>query len=440
MAGILSSLASRFFPSRISKGSALDEYVMRQIANIAVYPDYASDTYLHGYTKNGDVFTVINKITEPASNVPIFQYDKDGKINEKGRMIQLLNKPNPYMDRSELIEAALTFFLIFGDQYTSFESVPNGLNANLPIRLDVLPPQWMELVLGTYLDPIAGYKFLMSGNVIDYEKERVLHWKEFNPDYDNQGTGHLKGMSRLKPILKSVTGSGSAYDALVAAFQHHGAMGILTLLGEDGKPNPAGKTLMQRIKEQYKDEYSGSNKNGSIVITNRDHKWSNFGLTIVELAVLDALGAFGGKICDAYNVPAVLMFGSKDKTYLNYREAKKALYTDAIMPNLDAYLRKMTRWLAPFFGEEDQVIRADYSGIDVLQQDNAALVQWMVLSRSFKKNEIRKATGAEELPDPAMDKVYELSTTVPLDEVGMMPTQPKVDQVLGAPDGAVAGG
>jgi len=194
--GLLSNIRNRLMPVRVSKGDALDEYVLRQIANMAIYPDYSSGTYLKGYTGNGDVFTVINKITEPASTVPVFQYDKNGEIVENGRMITLLNNPNPYMSRAELIEAALTFYLIFGDTYTAYEKVDMGLNAGMPIRLDVLPPQWVELILGTYLDPVQGYKFIMSGNVLDYEKDQMLHWKEFNPDYDLQGTGHLKGMSR----------------------------------------------------------------------------------------------------------------------------------------------------------------------------------------------------------------------------------------------------
>jgi HK97 family phage portal protein len=429
--GLLNRI-SRLFPSKISKANTLDEYVLRQIANIAIYPDYNTDTYLSGYTGNGDVFTVINKITEPASTVPVFQYDKQGKINEAGRMIQLLNKPNPYMSKAELIEASLTFYFIFGNCFNAFESIPNGLNANLPIRLDVLPPQWVEFVLGSVMDPVAGYKLMMNGNQMDYEKRQVMHWKEFNPDYDNQGTGHLLGMSRLKPILKSVVGSGSAYDALVSCFQHQGAVGILSILEEDSKPNTIGKPLMTRVKEQYKEEYTGAKKAGSIVITNKNHKWTSFGMTAKEMAILDTLSAFGGRICDAYNVPSMLMSGSKDRTYMNYLEAKKALYEDAIMPSLDAYLDKLTSWLAPLFGEDGQKLQANYSRIPVLQQNKAELVAWMVLSKSFSKNEIREAAGHERLSDPKMDLIYESAGTVPLEELGLMPGTEMTESVLKA--------
>jgi phage portal protein BeeE len=290
----------------------------------------------------------------------------------------------------------------------------------------------VELVLGTYLDPIQGYKFLMSGNQIDYAKEQVLHWKEFNPDYDQQGTGHLKGMSRLKPILKSVTGSGSAYDALVASFQHHGAVGILTILGENGGTTGVGKPLLSQIKQQFKDEYTGASKHGSVVITNKDHKWTNFGMTVVELNILAALGTFGGKIADAYNVPNMLLSGSQDRTYSNYKEAKAALWSDAICPSVDAYLDKLTRWLAPLFGETGEVLKADYSGIDVLQKDKASLVAWMILAKSFTKNEIREAVGFESIDLPEMDKVYESAGTMPLEELGLMPEAPLTEGVLKA--------
>jgi len=430
--GLLQNIVNRILPVSITRGNALDEYILKQIANKAIYPETGSDTFLKGYTGNGDVFTVINKITEPASTLPIYQYDKNGEINENGRMIQLLNKPNPWMSRGELIEASLTFYLIFGDCYNAYEKIDNGLNTGLPLRLDVLPPQWMEIMIGTYLNPVQGYKFLMSGNVMDYDVSQVMHWKEFNPDYDYQGTGHLKGMSRLRPILKSVTGSGSAYDALVAAFQHQGAVGILTLLGEDGKVQRMNKSFLSSVKNQYRREYTGAKKAGSIVITDKDHKWTNFGMTVVELAILQALGTFGGKICDAYNVPAMLMAGSTDKTYTNYKEAKAALWQDAIMPSVDAYLDKLTNWLGPAFKEEGQELRADYSEVPALQTNKAELIAWMVLSKSFTKNEIREAAGADQMDDPNMDKVYESAGAVPLDELGMMPGQDLTEGVLKA--------
>jgi HK97 family phage portal protein len=415
---------------RTGQGNALDEVVYKLIGGNAIYPDYKNETYQKGYTDNGSVFTIINKITEPASSVPVFQYDKNDELVPNGRMIQLINEPNPYLSRAEFIEAALTFFLIFGDSYMAFESIDNGINAGLPLRLDVLPPQLIQIVVGTVFDPIAGYKYILSGNTIDYSKEQVLHWKEFNPDYTSSGTGHLKGMSRLKPILKSVIASSSAYDAAVASFQHQGAFGILSILGEDGKANQVGSPQLSAIEQKYQEKYTGAKNTGKLVVTKWDHKWTNFGMNARELELFKLLGSFKGEIADAYNVPAPLLAGSQDRTFLNYKEAKKALWSDAICPSVDTLYDKLSKFLAPKFKEDDNYLKADYSGVDVLQKDVGAMVAWMITSKSFSKNEIREAAGYEMLPDPAMNKIYESAGSLPLDELGMMPSAPITEEVM----------
>lgn len=431
--GLFQKLIDRFTPARIVSANRLDEFVLRMIGNNAIYPDYKSDTYLKGYTENGDVFTVINKITEPAASVPIIQYDsKDNEI-PSGRMISLLSKPNPWMSQSEYIEALLSFYLLFGNSYTAFQALDNGLNAGIPLRLDVLPPQWMEMIIGSYLDPVAGWKFTLSGNIMDYQPDQVLHWKEFNPDYNAAGTGHLYGMSRLKPILKSVIASSSSYDAMVAAFQHQGAFGILTLLGENGATSETiGKAQLSAIKRQYQQDYTGVKNAGKIVVTKWDHKWTNFGMSVREMEIIKSLGIFRGAICDAYNVPSQLLSGSNDRTYNNYQEAARSLWTNAIMPSLDNLLSKLSSWLAPKCKEEGHRLVADYSGVEVLQKNNAEMVAWMVMARSFTKNEIREAAGYDRLEDPAMDKIYENAGSVPLDELGLMPGDALTEGVLKA--------
>jgi hypothetical protein len=58
--------------------SRLSEMVTQYNMNRPVYPDSKNTSYLAGYTGNGNVFSVINKITEPASKVRIEQVDIEG--------------------------------------------------------------------------------------------------------------------------------------------------------------------------------------------------------------------------------------------------------------------------------------------------------------------------------------------------------------------------
>jgi len=430
----LTNIAQKLLTDRINtQTNRLDEYVLRMLAQGAIYPDANSATYLKSYTGVGDVFTIINKITEPASMVPIFQVDKAGNDIPNGRMLQLLSNPNPGQSTSEFIEALLSFYLIFGNAYIAHQATEYGLNAGQPIRLDVLPPQWMEMVIGSYMEPVRGWKFIMSGNVIDYEPSQVMHWKDFNPDYDNTGTGHLYGMSRLKPILKSVIGTSDSYNAVISALQHQGAFGILTILGEDGKQSGnIGKAQLSAIQREYERKYTGAKNAGKIVVTKWDHKWTNFGMSAKEMEIFKSLGTFKGNLCDAYNVPSQLLTGSQDRTYSNYKEAERALWGNAIKPNLDGLLSKLSAWLAPQTKELGHRLVADYSEVEALQHNKVELVQWMTTARSFTRNEIREACGYERIELPEMDKVYDNAGVVPINELTLMPGEELTEDVLKA--------
>ena len=238
----------------------IDQYVMSLFAYNARYPNVNNQWYLDSYTGNSDVFTIINKITEPAATVPIIKYDQNGEMMDKGQMITLLNRPNNYMSRSQFIEAAISYYLVFGESFTAYETVDMGNNAGKPVRLDVLPPQFMQLVLGDVFDPIAGYCFYPMGAMEKpYERNQIFHWKEFNPDYKMHG-GHLRGQSRLLPLLKTVTGSGEAYNSLVRAFQNQGAWGILTMLDE----NKDAVQLSREQKSQLKNRFKYDMDNGEL--------------------------------------------------------------------------------------------------------------------------------------------------------------------------------
>jgi HK97 family phage portal protein len=404
----------------------LDSYLLKLIGNAALYPTEDNETYLNSYLSNNDVFTVINKIVEPASTVPIYQYDKDEKEVE-GRMIERLNNPNGYQSCSQFIEAALSYYYIFGESFTAEETLDAGLNSGMPARLDQLPPKWMTVNIGTVFSPVSGYSFypLSQAGKPDYTPEKILHWKEFNPDYDLNG-GHLRGMSRLRPLIKSVVGSSEAYNSLVKAFQNQGAWGLLALLDDEGKTINLNKEQRSEIKAKFKRDA----KKGELSVVSNQAMWTKIGLTMVELEILKAIGIYKGNLCDAYNVPSQLFSGSTDRTYNNYKEAEAALWRNAIQPSLDAYLEALSKWLAPKFKEEGTYLKADYSEVACLQTDKTSLVAWMVNARAFTKNEIREACGYEMLPDPAMDMIYEGAGLMPLSELGLPPDAAVTEEAM----------
>ena len=75
---------------------------------------------------------------------------------------------------------------------------------------------------------------------------------------------------------------------------------------------------------------------------------------------------------------------------------------------------------------------ADYSEIESLQYNKTELVQWMVMAKSFTRNEIREAVGYQRIETDEMDKVYDSVGTVPVDQLGLMPSGYMSEEVLKA--------
>lgn len=423
---ITGSLSNLF---RREQENPLDRYMMQYLQQNAIYPNANNDFYLSSYCESADPFVVINKITEPAATVPIYEYDSKGEIVENGKMISLLNKPNPYQGGSEFIEAALSFYYIFGEAFCATETL--GETINNPVRLDALPPQLMQIIMSNLVfNPIKGYSFYPGGrgsSSVDYVKEKVFHWKEFNPAFDLLG-GHLRGMSRLRPIIKTITGSTEGYNSLVKAFQAQGMWGILSLLDKDNQ----AINLSKEQKSELKNKYKLDSKRGDITISNWKAEYTKMGLTVVELDIIRSVGVLFGKTADAFNVPSQLFSGSQDRTYNNYKEAEQALWRNAIQPSLNALLKGLTELLAPAFGVQGNTLKADYSEVACLQTNKSEMITWMTAARSFTKNEIREAVGYERLTLPGMDEVFDAAGLMPVSMLGEMPDQAVTEEVLKA--------
>lgn len=410
--------------SKLFGRSQLLDIVIQNNQNSAIYPDTKAKYYTETYTQNNDVFSVINKIVSPASRIPVTQVNIKTLEEKPGYALQLLSKPNPFQSQQEFITQSLTIYKIYGECFVAGEKPEFGLRAGKPVRLDNLPPQWIELQIGNFFEPITGYTLMLGQQDVKYPYTDVMHWKLFNPDFQMDGS-HLRGMSPLKPLLKAVAASSSGYDSMVSAFQNQGAYGLLTILGvkeADGKFSGAPKTAEQlsQLEDSFRRKMTGTSNRGKIFASNKSVEWTPFGLDPKDMEVLNTIVFAGGTLYDAYDVPDILKSGSQSKTYMNYQEAQKALWNNAIIPTLDGYYQKLSNWLMPLVGEEDTMFLPNYDDVPALQEDKAKSVDWMIRA-GLTSNEIREALGYESMTLENMDVPLVSMGMQRIDQVGMIP-------------------
>jgi len=93
-------------------------------------------------------------------------------------------------------------------------------------------------------------------------------------------------------------------------------------------------------------------------------------------------------------------------TYNNITTARKAAWTDAIIPHNNKFASELTRFLitpVEEYVKNGYFFDMDYSDVEELQGGIGSRVDWMVKSH-WSANEIRQATGKDAIDDPVMDE------------------------------------
>lgn len=126
----------------------------------------------------------------------IYLDDIDERSNLFG-LKKLLTMPNQYQTFAEFLEA-YSFNIDNGWAPIWGVRLETGINKGHYQNLYVLPSHLIEIMGGTTLEPIRGYRF--KPNYVkdqEFKPEDVIRISSYSPRYDSNG-GHLYGLSKIK--------------------------------------------------------------------------------------------------------------------------------------------------------------------------------------------------------------------------------------------------
>ena len=428
------------------------------------------DNYINeGYRKNATVYSIINLISKAASSVPIHVYEKvddnqlkrykamtsgmmDGTIIHKANMLRkhalvelqhtdlhaLLERPNPAQSYASWISEIVAFGKLTGNRYIYGIGPDTGDNFGKYKELYVMPSQIMEVVSGGILEPIKEYRVEYNGQY-SIPADAICHIKDFQPYYDGSGS-HLYGQSPLKAGFRSMTMNNEAAVTGVKYLQNQMARGVL--MSDEGDLN---EVQAQQLKDKFKSNYQSSNNAGDVIITPKKLSWMNFGLSAADLSLIEQYNASVKDLCNIFNVPVQLLNNTDSASYHNMKEAKKALYQNAVIPELLKIRDELNRWLAPKFGEKIY-IDFDFSVIPELQEEMDKVVAQMSSAWWLTPNEKRASMSYAEEENEALNDYYVPANLLPISggDVEMPEPQPPIKEdidkmqvkyeVVGMPD------
>jgi HK97 family phage portal protein len=334
---------------------------------------------------------------------------------------QLLERPNAAQSYSSWISELIAFGKLTGNRYIYGIAPETGMNKGKYKELYVMPSQIMEIVSGGIMQPVQKYRIEYQG-AYDIPAEDILHIKDFNPYYDGTGS-HLYGQSPLRAGLRSLTTNNEAVQTGVKYLQNQTARGILT--SDEGDLN---EVQAQQLKDKFRKNFQGSDNAGDVIITPKKLSWVNFGLNASDVSLIEQYNASIKDLCNIYSVPVQLLNNTESATYNNMKEAKKALYQNAVIPELNKIRDELNRWLAPMYGEK-LFIDFDYSAIPELQEENEKVVDQLSKAWWVTPNEKRRVMnyGVDE-ENFALDNYYIPANLLPI-ETNEMPIPDPIDEV-----------
>lgn len=419
-----------------------DEYnkaIYNWLGESIVWNPENDTTYINeGYRKNATVYSLVNIIAKAASSIPFQVYEKvnnndykrykamnsgtlDSNVMHKADYLKkkalielydtdlhkLLERPNPAQSYASWITELIAFGKLTGNRYIYGIAPETGIGAGKYKELYVMPSQLIEIVSGGIMQPVKEYQIEYNGQY-KIPADQICHIKDFNPYFDGSGS-HLYGQSPLRAGLRSMTTNNEAIQTGVKYLQNQTARGVL--MSDEGDLN---EVQAQQLKDKFRKNFQGSDNAGDVIITPKKLSWVNFGLNASDLSLLEQYDSSIKDLCNVYNVPVQLLNNTSASTYNNQKEAKKALYQNAVIPELIKVRDELNRWLAPQFGEK-LFIDFDFTVIPELQEEMDKVVSQMSQAWWLTPNEKREATGfGLDDDNPEMDKYYVPANLIPV--------------------------
>jgi HK97 family phage portal protein len=385
------------------------------LGNSVLWNNENDDSYItQGYQKNATIYSLINLITKAATTIPFQVYEKtnendykrykaltsgmmDAASIQKASLLQknalvelqdtelhkILERPNPAQSYNAWLTELIAFGKLTGNRYIYGIGPDTGANVGKFTELYVMPSQVMEIISNGIMEPVSKYKLEYNGTKY-IDASEICHIKDFNPYYDGTGS-HMYGQSPLRAGLRSLTTNNEAVQTGVKYLQNQTARGLLT--SEMGDIN---EVQAQQLKDKFRRQHQGSDNAGDIIITPNKMSWVNFGLNASDVSLIAQYNASIKDLCNIYNVPVQLLNNTDSSSYNNMKEAKKALYQNAVIPELIKIKDELNRWLAPKYGDK-LCIEFDFSVIPEMQEETEKIVNQLSKAWWITPNEKRSA-------------------------------------------------
>ena len=352
------------------------------------WTDWDTDAAINdGFKSSVWVYRCLSALADMVSSLPWYVERPVGDEWERVEghpAEELLEAPNPFFGRRELIERVILHLGLAGEAY-----LLKTMIRNQPVELWPVDPRGMQPIPNRALW-IEGYKYEYDGVLESFKPEQIIQFLLPDP------ATPYRGLSPLKAAARAVDTDVEAATWRKLSLQNRlGVDGVLSF------PQPLAKAQWEEARAAVKLRHTGSEAERFLILSG-GATFAATSVTARDSQVSEGTSLNREEICAAFGFPPSY-FGIGDPTFSNFATAEKVAWRNTAIPAAHRLAAALSRSLMPHFGgEKDLWLRFDTSGVEALKSDLVAKAQ---VYAALVQNQVKPeaAAGVVELDLEADD-------------------------------------
>lgn len=383
--------------------------------------DNADEYIKFGYQGNADVYSIIRRYVTMSSQAKLTlqQKKENGEIvNVEGHALnEFLNMVNPNQSMDEFREAYTIYLLSIGNTFWYKPMLVAGVNKGKTTQIYTLPANDIEVLSDNNAIITPNIRYKLENSRTEFEANEIYHSRYFNPFFYTKPT--LYGQSPLQAAADTLVKQNEAEKTQAKQFENQGPAYLLYRDGVDSwntMSDPQKIALQKEINS-----LASKGKQGSGIVLKDKFSAIQLGISAADLNILESTREGRRILCNVYQFSAALFNDPAGSTYNNIVEARKAAWTDALIPHNNKFANDLTQFLinpVEEYKNAGYFYAMDYSAVEELQLGIKEKVEWMIKAK-WSANEIRVGTGKDKVKDPQMDQPIFSQSDVLLNELNL---------------------
>lgn len=268
-----------------------------------------------GFERNASFYSAARLVARTVASLPIYvEIEKNGERTtaKDHPVLHGLDRQTPLQ---EFVEYMMLYTIVTGESYAL--NVKSDFNKK-PLGFIVLPSQWANPIMGDVYEPIKGFRYTQITDQT-FEKDEVFYYKTPNL------SEYFHGMSAGVPLaeLLDLNNAAITWNKNIAL-----SGGLPPVIA---RVPGVTDTEKNRLQDEWKNGV-GANGIHRLKILGSDVQLEKFNDKPHDAEWSQALLQSMRMIFMTLGVSSELMNDAGNKTYSNYKEARKAMYIDCAIP------------------------------------------------------------------------------------------------------------